>query len=89
MRFISESKVAQWAREAQRLRAKELREYVAPRRYVLVLSALRAARGRLLDDLTKMFLKFSGVHGFIDEPGAAFQRWQPKLGSGLKAKLAA
>jgi hypothetical protein len=57
---ISEAKVAQWANEAQRLKARELREYLAPRRYALLLAALRSARGRLLDDLTVMLLKFSG-----------------------------
>ena len=46
--------------EAQRLKARELREYLAPRRYALLLAALRSARGRLLDDLTVMLLKFSG-----------------------------
>ena len=52
--------MAQWANEAQRLKANELREYVAPRRYALLLAALRASRGRLLDDLTLMLLKFTG-----------------------------
>jgi len=56
---ISEAKVAQWANEAERLKARELREYVAPRRYALVLAALRETRGRLLDDLTVMLLKLS------------------------------
>ena len=46
---IPEAKVAQWANEAQRLKARELREYMAPRRYALPLAALRSARGRLLD----------------------------------------
>ena len=39
---ISEAKVTQWANEAQRLKARELREYVAPRRYALLLAAFRA-----------------------------------------------
>src|SRR5665213_3334767 len=56
---ISEAKVTQWANEARRLKARELREYVPPRRYALLLAALRAARGRLLDDLTTMLIKFS------------------------------
>jgi len=56
---ISEAKIGQWANEAQRLKARELREYVAPRRYALVLAALRDARGRVLDDMTAMLLKFS------------------------------
>ena len=57
---ISEAKVAQWANEAQRLKARELREYVAPRRYALLLATLRETRGRLLDELTVMLLKLSG-----------------------------
>jgi hypothetical protein len=56
---ISEAKVTQWAKEAHRLKAGELREYVAPRRYALLLAAFRAARGRLLDELTAMLIKFS------------------------------
>jgi len=56
---ISEAKVAQWANEAQRLKARELREYLAPRRYALLLAAIRAARGRLLDELTVMLIKLS------------------------------
>src|SRR5665213_572845 len=56
---ISEAKVAQWANEARRLKARELREYVAPRRCALLLAALRSARGRLLDELTTMLIKFS------------------------------
>jgi hypothetical protein len=47
---ISDAKVTQWANEARRLKAPELREYVAPRRYALVLAALRVAPGRELDD---------------------------------------
>ena len=42
------------------MKARELREYVAARRYTLLLAALRAARGRLLDELTMMLIKFSG-----------------------------
>jgi TnpA family transposase len=57
---ISEAKVAQWANEAQRLKAAELREYVGPRRYALLLAALRVARGRVLDELTVMLLRLSG-----------------------------
>ena len=57
---IAEAKVAQWANEAERLKARELREYVPARRYTLLLAALRAARGWLLDDLAVMLIKFSG-----------------------------
>ena len=56
---ILEAQMTQWANEAQRLKARELREYVAPRRYALLLAAFRAARGRLLDELTAMLIKFS------------------------------
>ena len=56
---ISEAKIGQWANEAQRLKARELREYVAPRRNALVLAALRDARGRVLDDMAAMLLKLS------------------------------
>jgi hypothetical protein len=49
---LSEAKIGQWANEAQRLKARELREYVPPRRYAQVLAALRDARGRVLDDMT-------------------------------------
>ncbi len=56
---ISEAKVAQWANEAQRLKARELRGYVAPRRHALLLATLRETRGRLLDELTVMLLKFT------------------------------
>lgn len=58
---ISPSKVAQWARtRTTRLKAGELRRYVAPRRYALLLAVLREGRGKLLDELTVMLLKFSG-----------------------------
>ena len=57
---ISEAKIARWANEAQRLKAPELRHYVAPRRYALLLATLRETRGRMLNDLTLMLLKFSG-----------------------------
>jgi TnpA family transposase len=57
---IAEAKIAQWANEAARLKARELREYVPSRRYTLLLAALRAARGRVLDDLAVMLVKFSG-----------------------------
>jgi hypothetical protein len=33
---------------------------VAPRRYALILAALQDRKGRLLDDLTVMLLKFTG-----------------------------
>ena len=54
---VSDSKVLQWANEARRLKAPELRRYVTPRRHALVLAALRLARGKVLDDLTQMLLR--------------------------------
>ncbi len=56
---IADTKVLQWANEAKRLKAAELREYVAPRRVALLLSTIRAARGLVLDDMTNMLLKFA------------------------------
>jgi hypothetical protein len=54
---IADAKVLQWANEARRLKAPELREYIAPRRQALLLAVLRKARGQVLDDLTQMLLK--------------------------------
>ncbi len=68
--LIWEAKIGQWANETQRLKARELREYVAPRRYALVLAALRDARGRVLDDMTAMLLKFSKKGG-VDQSAAS------------------
>jgi hypothetical protein len=50
-------KVLQWANEARRLNALELREYVTPRRQTLLLAMIRHARGQVLDDLTQMLLR--------------------------------
>jgi TnpA family transposase len=54
---IADAKVLQWANEARRLKAPELREYIIPRRQALLLAVLRHARGQVLDDLTQMLLK--------------------------------
>jgi TnpA family transposase len=59
LQTISDSKTAQWANEAKRLSAIELREYVAPRRHTLLMAVIHDARGQVLDDLTLMLLKFS------------------------------
>jgi len=56
---IADSKVLQWANEARRLKAPELRNYVATRRYTLLLAVLRQARGQVLDDLTQMLLRLA------------------------------
>ena len=42
---IADTKVLQWANEAKRLKAPELREYTAPRRLALLLATIRVARG--------------------------------------------
>ncbi|GEM_PF-681928 len=59
LQAIADSKISQWANEAKRLSAIELREYVAPRRHTLLMAVIYDARGQVLDDLTQMLLKFS------------------------------
>lgn len=59
LQTIADSKISQWANEARRLSAIELREYVAPRRQTLLMAVIYDARGQVLDDLTHMLLKFS------------------------------
>lgn len=59
LQSIADSKVMQWANEARRLNALELREYVTPRRQTLLLAMLRHARGQVLDDLTQMLLRLA------------------------------
>jgi len=59
LQAIADSKISQWANEARRLSAIELREYVAPRRHTLLMAVIYDARGQVLDDLTQMLLKFS------------------------------
>lgn len=56
---IADAKLLQWANEARRLNAQELRRYVAPRRLSLLLALIRHARGSILDDLTTMLLKLA------------------------------
>jgi TnpA family transposase len=57
LQSVADSKVLQWANEARRLKAPELREYVEPRRHTLLLAVIRHARGKVLDDLTQMLLR--------------------------------
>ncbi len=57
LQSIADSKVLQWANEAMRLNALELREYVTLRRQTLLLALIRHARGQVLDDLTQMLLR--------------------------------
>ena len=56
---VPDAKVLQWANEAKRLKAPELREYIEPRRHALLLAVIRQARGQVLDDLTLMLLKLA------------------------------
>jgi hypothetical protein len=56
---VANVKVMLWANEARRLNALELREYVASRRHTLLLAAIRAARGQVLDELTQMLLRLA------------------------------
>jgi hypothetical protein len=57
LQSIADSKVLHWANEARRLKAPELREYIAPRGHALFVAVIRQARGQMLDDLTQMLLK--------------------------------
>jgi TnpA family transposase len=54
---IADSKVSQWANEAKRLNALELREYITPRRHTLLMAMIHDARAQVLDDLTQMLLR--------------------------------
>ena len=54
---IADSKILQWANEARRLNALELREYITPRRHTLLMAVIHNARGQVLDDLTQMLLR--------------------------------
>lgn len=57
LQAVADSKVLQWANEARRLKAPELREYIECRRHTLLLAVIRHARGQMLDDLTQMLLR--------------------------------
>ena len=50
-------KVEQWADEARRMIATELKEYRAPRRHTLLLALIFDTRGSILDDQVTMLLK--------------------------------
>jgi hypothetical protein len=73
LQTIADSKVLQWANEAKRLKAGELREYVRPRRYALLLAVIRQARGQTLDDLTQMLLKL--VRKIESKSADRLQEW--------------
>lgn len=57
LQSIADSKVTQWANEAKRLNALELREYITPRRHTLLMATIHDARAQILDDLTQMLLR--------------------------------
>jgi hypothetical protein len=59
LQSIADSKISQWANEARRLNALELREYVAPRRHTLLMAVIHDARAQVLDDLTQMLLRLT------------------------------
>ena len=59
LQSIADSKVLQWANEARRLNALELREYITPRRHTLLMAVIHNARGQVLDELTRMLLRLS------------------------------
>lgn len=73
LQTIADSKVLQWANEAKRLKAGELREYIKPRRYALLLAVIRQARGQVLDDLTQMLLKL--VRKIESKSADRLQEW--------------
>lgn len=45
LQSIADSKIFQWSNEARRLNALELREYITPRRYTLLMAVIHDARG--------------------------------------------
>ena len=59
LQSIADSKISQWANEAQRLNALELREYVTLRRHTLLMAVIHDARGQVLDGLTQMLLRLA------------------------------
>src|SRR5665647_90496 len=59
LQSIADSKILQWANEARRLNALELREYITPRRHTLLMAVIHDARGQVLDELTQMLLRLT------------------------------
>ena len=59
LQTIADAKILQWANEARRLNALELREYVTPRRHTLLMAVIHDTRGQVLDELTQMLLRLS------------------------------
>jgi TnpA family transposase len=59
LQSIADSKISQWANEAKRLKALELRDYITPRRHTLLMAVIHDARGQVLDSLTQMLLRLA------------------------------
>ena len=59
LQSIADSKILQWANEARRLNALELREYITARRHTLLMAVIHDARGQVLDGLTQMLLRLA------------------------------
>jgi hypothetical protein len=59
LQAIADAKILQWANEARRLNALELREYITPRRHTLLMAVIHDARGQVLDELTQMLLRLT------------------------------
>lgn len=59
LQSIADAKILQWANEARRLNALELREYITPRRHTLLMAVIHDARGQVLDELTQMLLRLT------------------------------
>ncbi len=59
LQSIADSKISQWANEAKRLNALELREYITARRHTLLMAVIHDARGQVLDGLTQMLLRLA------------------------------
>ena len=59
LQSIADSKILQWANEARRLNALELRGYITPRCHTLLMAVIHDARGQVLDGLTQMLLKLA------------------------------
>ena len=59
LQSIADSKIVQWANEARRLNALELREYVTPRRHTLLMAVIHDARGKALDELTQILIRLA------------------------------
>ena len=59
LQSIADAKILQWANEARRLNALELREYITPRRHSLLMAVILDARGQVLDELTQMLLRLT------------------------------